>query len=455
MVFSSIISFIRGRRTTIESEFPNSIESDFDFPNGTTVKSLRAIFESGGTWDEHPAVPSILNALGACAGFAAQIAVWRELILPKGRNPGDYLMYATTKSNEIFLMGEAINLFLFSTPTGRLSFLSLAAATLSNPAELCDIPDLLRHVVGSMGSDAFGRPRVPPSVSLPELPRAALRRTWPSVADALRGHRPADWPVLLGAAANKIIYANRAQLAPPAAVRILLEAAVPMSKLNPATVEQSGIEMPTLTGWSVRAVKPDKQEAIMREVQSVMPIPPCATAAKPLAIAAPSIAFLNLGGARFEAIAATDQKDIGPLFGEKVQAATSPNLICDVLFLYCAFEPSGSIVGQALSVRDIVGNSGARVAVVASECPFDMMSNPGFTGNVGRSIHPPVNLVVVGNRNGEAFGRFFNALFQDMWNGVSMPFAWIKLAPHGPPYAPDIPSFISLMEITHVVFVKG
>jgi hypothetical protein len=42
-------------------------------------------------------VPSMLNALGACAGFAAQVAVWRELILPTQRNPGDFLFYTAPK----------------------------------------------------------------------------------------------------------------------------------------------------------------------------------------------------------------------------------------------------------------------------------------------------------------------------------------------------------------------
>ena len=76
-------------------------------------------------------VPSVLNALGACAGFAAQVAVWRELVLPHNRNPGDFLAYATTKSNETFFVGEAINLFLFSLPPDRMSFLTLAASALS------------------------------------------------------------------------------------------------------------------------------------------------------------------------------------------------------------------------------------------------------------------------------------------------------------------------------------
>ena len=50
--------------------------------------------------------PAILNALGACAGFAAQVAVWRELILPKRRNPGDFLFFCTTHSGDVFFFGE-------------------------------------------------------------------------------------------------------------------------------------------------------------------------------------------------------------------------------------------------------------------------------------------------------------------------------------------------------------
>jgi len=274
------------------------------------------------------------------------------------------------------------------------------------------------------------------------------------VANALRDHRPAEWPVLLGAAAYRMIYANRAQLPPPVAVRILLEAAVPMSKIDPATVAQSGIRMPPLTGWSMRAVQPDKQEPIMREVQSAMPVAPSVTATTPLAIAAPSIAFLNLGGPGFDAMAAKDQQEIGPLFGDKVQRATAPHLTCDVLFLYCAFEPSGSIAGQTSSARDIIGDSGARVAVIASEVPDAIMSNPGFKTSLEKSIHPSINLVIVINRKGEGFTRFLKSLFQDMWRGVTMPMAWVKLAPQGGPQPPDAPETICLMELTHVVFGK-
>jgi hypothetical protein len=120
-------------------------------------------------------VPAMLNALGACAGFAAQVAVWRALVLPRGRNPGDYLVYVG-KPNDICFYGEAINQFLFSTGLDRLSFLSLAAATLRSASDLVNIGELAEHVAKTVGTEDFGQPRVPPSIDLPELPRTALAR---------------------------------------------------------------------------------------------------------------------------------------------------------------------------------------------------------------------------------------------------------------------------------------
>jgi hypothetical protein len=432
---------------------------DSDVLSSEPVKSLCAMFEaecpSRSFLGKRARVPEMLNALGACAGFAAQVAVWRELVLPAKRNPGDFLCFGTTKSHEIFFLGEPINQFLLATADDRLSFLSLAAATLSNASELVDIPDLLRHVAGSLGTSGFGRPRVPPSVRLSELPRAALGRTWGKVARILRENRPAEWPALLGAAAYNIIDANRPALAPPIALRILLEAAVPMSKLNPVTVEQCGVAMPPLTDWSMRASQPANALEIARETQSVMPPRPSRISAKPLVIAEPAIAFLNLCGASCEEIAAQDQQEVGRLFRGKVRKTTAPTPSCDVLFLYCTLEPSGRIAGRSLSLRDLIRDSGAKIAVIASETPPEMMSNREFPKSIQQGSNPPVNLIIVGNRNGEAFGRFFVSLFRRMWNGVPMPLAWVELAPQGPMQRKDIPGTICIMEAGHVVFGEG
>lgn len=394
----------------------------------------------------------MLNALGACAGFAAQIAVWRELILPKKRNPGDFLVLVTTKSGERFCFGEAINQFLFLTGSDRLSFLSLAAGVLSSASELPDIGKLLGHVSQTIGWESFGRPRVPPSVDLPELPRAALARTWGKTAQVLKKCRPAEWPTLLGAAAQTIVHANRTSLAPPLAVKIMLEAAAPMSKLNPATVEGSGVPALSFEHWRVQ--RPENQQAIVDEVRAAMPTFPTGIATKLPVIYQPKIAFVNLAGASCATMAADDRAVIGELFGVGVQVATVP-VPCDVLFLYCRFEPSGRIVGQQAAFRSLIRESTARVAVVASEVPADFLSNREFQAAFGKGGNPPVNLVMTLNRNGENFGRFFRSLFEKMWRDVPMSMAWVQLAPQSRVQPENIPGTICLMEAGQIVFARS
>ncbi len=442
---------IGGHDVNIAADFLNSEPVNLLCGMYVTEYTQRSFFRKPA-----PSVPSMLNAVGACAGFAAQAAVWHELVLESKRNPGDFLVYATTKSGEIFFFGDAINLFLFGTMPDRLSFLSVAGAALSSASELPDIAELARHVSQTLGGEAFGRPRVPPSVELAELPKAALTKTWRKAAHILQNRRASEWPALLGAAAVRIISSNKGLLSPPAALRILLEAAVPMSKLSPTTVEQSGIALPSLSGWSKRAMQPEHHQQIVAEIRGAMPTQAARQApARPLVIAQPTIAFLNLSGADSAPLLARDRTEIGGLFNGNVRVATTPAATEDVLFVYCNVEPSGQIVGQSMSLRDLIGKSGARVAVLASEIPSEILMDSRFHKSLNRGSNPPTNLVITGNRNGESFGRFFKSLFQLMWAGSPMPSAWARLAPQGPQQPPDIPGTICLMEAGPVVFGKA
>jgi hypothetical protein len=171
------------------------------------------------------------------------------------------------------------------------------------------------------------------------------------------------------------------------------------------------------------------------------------------AVEKPTIAFLNLTGPTCSAIAAKDSVEIGSLFYGKVLVTAVPVPICDVLFLYCAVGPSGAVIGQGLSLRDLIGKSRARVVVIASEVPLELLQNTEFQKSLNRGNNSPVNLVITGNRNGDAFGRFFKSLFQLMWTGVPMPMAWTKLAPSQ--QTRDIPGTICLIEAPQLAFLKG
>lgn len=352
-------------------------------------------------------------------------------------------------------LGAAINELLFLRSPDRLSFLSLAAGTLASASELPDVGELFWHAFESIGSESFGRPRVPQSVDLPELPRTALARTWRKTAQVLKNCRPAEWPALLGAAAQTIVHSNRTFLAPPLAVKIVFEAALPMSMLDPTTVDGSGVPAPSFKNWSMRAARPQNLQAILAEVRAVMPAVPTGVATKPPVIDQPKIAFLNLAGASCATMAAEDCAVIGELFGRNVQVATV-SVPCDVLFFYCRFEPSGKIVGQQASLRSLIRDSTARVVVVASEVPADFLFNPEFRAAAfGKGDNPPVNLVITGNRNGTNFGRFFRSLFGMMWKGVSMPMAWVELAPQGPVQPDNIPGTVCILEAGQIAFAPS
>ncbi|CAG2145723.1 hypothetical protein LMG31506_03243 [Cupriavidus yeoncheonensis] len=191
------------------------------------------------TYKKH--LPSIMVAIGACGGFAAQLAVWRTLIQPFNRNPGDFLVHAQTKSNESFILGESINHFLFVTRPDRLSFLSTAAGGLQDNHELPNISELAAHVMQTMGRETFGIPRYPGPGQYMEEPRAALNRTFGIVASYFLkdGHPPKNWPALLGLIARRIIDTHKHVLPPASAVKMLLESAVPMSKIDRGRVETS------------------------------------------------------------------------------------------------------------------------------------------------------------------------------------------------------------------------
>ena len=164
----------------------------------------------------------------------------------------------------------------------------------------------------------------------------------------------------------------------------------------------------------------------------------------------PTIAFLNLAGPTCSAIVAKDSMEVGTLFYGKVLVTAVPIPTCDVLFLYCAVDSSGAVIGQRLSLRDLIGKSRARVAVIASEVPVEILQNPLFQNSLKPGNNPPVNLVITGSRNGEAFGRFFKSLFQRMWVGVPLSKAWVELAPT--PQTRDIPGAICLIQAPQLAF---
>jgi len=143
----------------------------------------------------------------------------------------------------------------------------------------------------------------------------------------------------------------------------------------------------------------------------------------------------------------SDASLLRSLFGE-VQMVDLAAPTCDVLFLYAEFTAEGAVLGSAQGLREIIRDSGAKVVIVASPNPSGHYIKAGKQKPYGQA-----NLVMTLDRRGDAFGRFFLALFSKMKRGASMPSAWVELNPQVPGREQsDCPSAIFACEIGPLTF---
>lgn len=189
---------------------------------------------------------SVLCALGALSGYAAQQAL-HEALVKSGRLTLDQaFVMIETRSGEVFFFGDLLNAVIGAHEGSAAGSRNSSQYTIwkivsdagyqAGALNLPDIQDIVKHCAASVGGPEFGVPRVP-DVHMPAvLPREAVSRFWPGTLRRLNGAGPMSWPLHLAMAAHKLIIETKETIRPDIAVRIVMEAAVPMSKIDPLTV---------------------------------------------------------------------------------------------------------------------------------------------------------------------------------------------------------------------------
>jgi hypothetical protein len=168
---------------------------------------------------------------------------------------------------------------------------------------------------------------------------------------------------------------------------------------------------------------------------------------KVFVIHSPRFGILNLKGELANSIVSLDMEVLGPVLGQPQQSSADPPL-CDVLFLYCDIGLNGDIENYSGNLRDVIQTSGAKVVVVASE-----NRGEAYIASIKAKTHGLANLVMTIARKEAAFPKFFSRLFEDMKKGVSMPMAWVKLAPQGPVKEhANLPEMFFVCEAGQMVF---
>jgi hypothetical protein len=181
---------------------------------------------------------TLLTVIGALAGYAAQQALWEGMVKPGKLAIAEAFKVVDTPSGATYFFGDTLDAILVSMEPKHVSVWKIVAggALAGGGEHLPTVPDLLRHSAATAGTSAFGLPRLPDDHLPSILPRAAVERFWPGARLLLSLSDPLQWPLLMAHAAQKLMLAMKGSIAPDLAVKIVMEAAVPMSRVDPATV---------------------------------------------------------------------------------------------------------------------------------------------------------------------------------------------------------------------------
>ena len=177
-------------------------------------------------------IESLLCALGALAGYACQ-AQLRAQALAQGLPETAALMTVTAANGRHYFFGDPLNRALAESKHSVWS-LAAGAAQHNGCTRLPDLSAIFTHVSQTVGTEAFGIPRFPEGHNAGDLPVNYVKALWPALLPVVRQYckEPAEWPLLFGAALQQALDAGKPVLSQELALQIIMEAAVPMSKVD-------------------------------------------------------------------------------------------------------------------------------------------------------------------------------------------------------------------------------
>jgi hypothetical protein len=186
---------------------------------------------------------AVLCALGALAGYAAQQAIREALVKPGKLTLDQAFAVIETRSGEVFFFGELLNAVIVSdhgarNGNGHATIWQIVSegGYEAGGINLPNVTDIIKHCAATVGRDEFGIPRVNDAHMPNILPREAVSRFWPAARRKLADREPMSWPLQLAMAARSLIVSLKHAIRPDIAVQIVMEAAVPMSKIDPVSL---------------------------------------------------------------------------------------------------------------------------------------------------------------------------------------------------------------------------
>jgi hypothetical protein len=178
-------------------------------------------------------IETMLTILGGLAGFACQMSIREELIRKGGASEESVFVIIVGADGRRYFSGDRLNQPLAESQYSIWS-LAAGAAQKSGCQTLPDVREIFKHVASTMGGEKFGIPRIPDNHRVSEPPINWVKSIWPRLAPFIASQcdKPSEWPVLFGITIQDAIQKAKDIIDPAIAVTIVMECAVPMSKVE-------------------------------------------------------------------------------------------------------------------------------------------------------------------------------------------------------------------------------
>jgi hypothetical protein len=190
-------------------------------------RQVRGAFDIG---DSRLHARSLLCALGAVAGCACQASV-RAQSVAAGKGPDAPFRTIQGEDGKAYLSSDAM---IRALAEERMSLwnLAVAAARHYGARSLPNLEEIFEYNASVLGTQRFGVPRLPPEHSVSGSPIEFATRLWPQVETLVRPTGdPKLWPIAAGLAVQEAIAATQEIVAPEIAVKIVMESAIPVSRI--------------------------------------------------------------------------------------------------------------------------------------------------------------------------------------------------------------------------------
>ncbi len=182
--------------------------------------------------DNRVHIESLLCAIGALAGYSCQASL-RAQALEQGLPENAFFTLVETTDGKTYFFGDPLNRPLAESEHSVWG-LAVGGAEKASCIVLPDIADMFRHASQTVGGKDFGIPRMAQQHQPSDTPANYLKSIWPAThLLAIRYcMRANDWPILYGLVAQEAIYMARDIVDPVLALTLVMESAIPMSKVD-------------------------------------------------------------------------------------------------------------------------------------------------------------------------------------------------------------------------------